>query len=532
MSPWYRTASDDFDISEFPKNFTIYGSNDGNNWYSVFVSPSQTLTAASGSGATTEATSYSITSDECYKYFGLVVTENNSGNYSVAGHGTAIGNLQFFGTPGPTTLDKGSLSLTRSLDVPRVSRYDVDTETPRPEKLLVDFDTTVNDSPTDISGRGNHGVFRESASYSPADKAFNLDGTNKNIRAELNNTETGNQYHSVSLWFKILSGQSSNWRNIFECGENPRSGTSDISLYIPGGQDKLSFTNGVVHMYSDTLTNLYFQWHHIVLTYDGANRNMYLDGALIKTLATTSWAGVANMSLTLGKNNASSAGSEGCDCHISNFKLYWQTALEPSEVKKLYNLGRTGRSMVISDTAVGIGKVPEAQLDVRGIGKFGSIYAPGTVIQAKFFEGTLNFITNLAATSGNIGIDAATGLKLSIIPRKSSSTIIGSFTTLYHYNGSTINGVRMQIWRKVGSTYTRVYGSGSHDLHYYGLNNGSMHVYISLNFHDNPNEEGVEVEYEMRAELYHTPQPSEKRLYLGNNGNQPSSVQLLEIGGE
>ena len=46
--------------------------------------------------------------------------------------------------------------------------------------------------------------------------------------------------------------------------------------------------------------------------------------------------------------------------------MYWLTALEPSEVKKLYNLGRTGRSMVISDTAVGIGKVPEAQLDVRG----------------------------------------------------------------------------------------------------------------------------------------------------------------------
>ena len=50
---------------------------------------------------------------------------------------------------------------------------------------------------------------------------------------------------------------------------------------------------------------------------------------------------------------------------ISNFKLY-EVALEPSEVKKLYNLGRTGRSMVISDTAVGIGKAPEAQLDVRG----------------------------------------------------------------------------------------------------------------------------------------------------------------------
>jgi hypothetical protein len=32
-------------------------------------------------------------------------------------------------------------------------------------------------------------------------------------------------------------------------------------------------------------------------------------------------------------------------------------------------LGRTGRSMVISDTAVGIGKVPEAQLDVRGVAR-------------------------------------------------------------------------------------------------------------------------------------------------------------------
>jgi hypothetical protein len=50
---------------------------------------------------------------------------------------------------------------------------------------------------------------------------------------------------------------------------------------------------------------------------------------------------------------------------VSNPKIY-SVALEASEVKKLYNLGRTGRSMIISDTAVGIGKVPEAQLDVRG----------------------------------------------------------------------------------------------------------------------------------------------------------------------
>ena len=312
-------------IDRAPHTGSIFGSNDGGTTWSQVASWSGLIWTVG------ESKPIQINSSVLYSTYRLVANKlaNTSGNASRFN----IDRWQLFGTPGPTTLDKGSLTLGRSLDVPRISRYDVDTETPRPEKLVVDFDTTVNSSPTDISGQGNHGVFRESASYSPADKAFNLDGVSKNIRAELNNTETGNQYHSVSLWFKILSGQSSNWRNIFECGENPRSGTSDISLYIPGGQDQLSFSNGGGHMYSDTLTNLYFQWHHIVLTYDGANRNMYLDGALIKTLATTSWAGVANMSLTLGKNNASSGGSEGCDCHISNFKLYWQTALEPSEVR-------------------------------------------------------------------------------------------------------------------------------------------------------------------------------------------------------
>jgi hypothetical protein len=318
-----------------------------------------------------------INSPKYYSQYGFIVTKKLNNTYTASGPTqgdyVAVTEIQYFGTPGPTTLDKGSLTLGRSLDVPRISRYDVDTETPRPEKLLVDFDTTVNSSPTDISGRGNHGAFGGSAYYSSGDKAFILannpaavsSASTHYIEVELNNTETGNQYHSVSLWFKVLSGQNSSWRSIFESSENPRSGNGSISLYVKGATDVLVFAHGVTNLESDPISNLYFQWHHIVLTYDGANRKMYLDGVLIKTVATTTWSGVANMTLRLGKNNATS-GNEGCDCHISNFKLYWQTALEASEVQKLYRLGRTGRSMVISDTAVGIGKVPEAQLDVRG----------------------------------------------------------------------------------------------------------------------------------------------------------------------
>ena len=118
-----------------------------------------------------------ITDPRPYKYFAIVITRRVGGSTA----GVSIRDLQFFGTPGPTTLDKGSLTLGRSLDVPRISRYDVDTETPRPEKLVVDFDTTVNSSPTDISGQGNHGSVLRGASYSAADKAFNFDGTNDTI---------------------------------------------------------------------------------------------------------------------------------------------------------------------------------------------------------------------------------------------------------------------------------------------------------------------------------------------------------------
>ena len=84
--------------------------------------------------------------------------------------------------------------------------------------------------------------------------------------------------------------------------------------------------------------------------------------------------------------------SDACDGLISNPKIY-SVALEPSEVKKLYNLGRTGRSMVISDTAVGIGKVPEAQLDVRG-----NIYTSGCVRQRG-----LPLLKACSTLSGNIG---------------------------------------------------------------------------------------------------------------------------------
>src|SRR6056300_1270544 len=181
-----------------PKSGIVYGRRN-NNWEVVHSFSGVTYTSS------TRQNIQVTHPNEYYNEFALVTTSlaPNGSTY----HNINLTDIRYFGTPGRTTLDKGSLSLTRSLDVPRVSRYDVDTETPRPEKLVVDFDTTVNSSPTDISGQGNHGAFYNGASYSPADKAFSFDGSDDSIRGIISNP-SGDWVHSISFWFKLGIDQS------------------------------------------------------------------------------------------------------------------------------------------------------------------------------------------------------------------------------------------------------------------------------------------------------------------------------------
>ena len=107
-----------------PHTGFIFGSNNGGTTWSQ-------VAAWTGLNWTLgESKPIQINSSVLYSTYRLVANElaNTSGGSSRFN----IDRWQLFGTPGPTTLDKGSLTLGRSLDVPRVSRYDVDTATPRP----------------------------------------------------------------------------------------------------------------------------------------------------------------------------------------------------------------------------------------------------------------------------------------------------------------------------------------------------------------------------------------------------------------
>ena len=174
---------------------------------------------------------------------------------------------------------------------------------------------------------------------------------------------------------------------------------------------------------------------------------------------------------------------------------------------------------------VGIGAItPETKLDVGG-----RIYGSGTVVQVRDRYMQSSWTTTSGSTSGDIPQSLETSVKWNITPTKTSSRILVNFKFIAYFSAmnDSVNGVRCQIWRKIGSTYSRVYGiSGSyHDLHYYSVIQ-NHHTYIPISFVDSPGTTSV-VEYALRASMY----SQVGALYIGNGGHQPVTIQLMEIGG-
>ena len=356
-----------------PKSGIVYGSKN-NKWEVVHSFSSLTYTTA-------EKKNIQVNPNEYYNEFALVTTALGPSGDTY--HNINLTELKFFGTPGPTTLDKGSLTLGRSLDVPRVSRYDVDTETPRPEKLVVDFDTTVNSSPTDISGNGNNGVIETNTagpvSYSAADKAFDCTAGNGNIFTDILTPDIGSDpICSMSAWFKTTNADTTDVQTIMHIGD--QSARTMMNIQVRENRLATGMRENTNHANDEGVATGQIiesnRWYHVVgvksgtgaLTSSNIIFKLYLDGEDVGTPSLGS-GGTAQVNIAATSRKllvgGSISGGSPITGFISNPKLY-NVALEPSEVKKLYNLGRTGRSMVISDTAVGIGKVPEAQLDVRG----------------------------------------------------------------------------------------------------------------------------------------------------------------------
>jgi hypothetical protein len=307
----------------------------------------------------------------------------------------AIKGINYFGTRerGQSTLHDGQLTLTKNLTVPRIGpALDAD-DTPRRDRLVVEYNTstnpTANGTVKDTSGRGLDGLM-VGVTYDSTEKALVFDGTDDYVESGKTILARGTPQHSFSFWVRPSSGDHDDSNSHYlmvwgsETSQNKWSGvalTNDGALahvYHSSGK----FTTGKVLSSPEV-------WYHVAVVVNStsattaANRDVdfYINGE--------SYTGTYN---TFGSNNTSSAyyldwgsgtytsvrlgslhqGTEDSSSSLSNLKLY-DTALTADEVKRLYDMGRCdeGHHVVnFSKTRVGIGlgdgEAPTYTLDVRG----------------------------------------------------------------------------------------------------------------------------------------------------------------------
>ena len=387
-----------------PEDFTIMGSSDDINWTTLRTVTGATWTAH-------KFNEYTLPSTTSYKYFALVISR------TVGSNQVSIQEVKYFGTreQGQSVLHDGQLTLTKSLNVPRIGPpLDAD-DTPRRDRLVVEYNTSTN--PTfegfvrDTSGMGNDGMFHGGASYSATEKALVFDGDADYVESPPLGW-SGAQQHSVSVWIKLDQMTNPNSTSIQNAWTIVNGGAANRVSHLH------IFTNGMIEWAfngnnASTGTGQIEagSWYHIVCVYNGGagngatSRRMWINGDekswnSLGSSSTLNLEPEATFALGYNKqlNNYDHDGS------VSNAKLY-DCALTAQEVETLYDMGRTG-----------------SVANPQPLHIAAPLYAPGSIVQVKS-----SLKTDNSSTSSTTEVDIA-HLSVNILPKFSTSKMLVSYT--------------------------------------------------------------------------------------------------------
>jgi hypothetical protein len=219
---------------------------------------------------------------QTFKYFRLVIEKLGGGNADAG-----VDQWNIFGTreQGQSVLHDGELTLTKNLTVPRIGP-DLDADdTPRRDRLVVEYNTSTSQAtgidPTfggvvrDTSGRGNDGVYYRRAAagtgitggYDATEKALQFTTTNtpeQHIKTSIGN-RAGAYVNSGSFW--INAGTMSANMIILQMGKGADAATKRFQVALE--------TTGVIS-FGINSSNTKFQsgittgsWFHVAYSYDG-----------------------------------------------------------------------------------------------------------------------------------------------------------------------------------------------------------------------------------------------------------------------
>ena len=433
-----------------------------------------------------------INATEYYDAFTLLIQK-------ISGHTNIhIAGINFFGTPAPTTLDDGHLTLGKTLTAPRVSGHAAGAETPRAESLVVHYDTTVDSvasgtTVVDTSGSGNNGTFNGNAAYSSSDRAFQFDGTGDYIvKTGASGLPTGDAIFSVSAWIKILPVASwpsvAQWPNIITYGSAWAG--SKLGGFFVDTNLALNGTVGSSSAKTASGTITPNTWQHVVAVKSGTGQistttyELYVDGV---KLPITGVSGTNTLSLDSGVSVSIGGGFTGVASDmftgkISNPKM-WNVALTADEVAAEFALGRTGKALNVTDTAVCLGgTAPRAQLDVRGSARFDGHLNVSSGNNNGSPVSILNGWKTLTWSGNLVGNGTKSVVIFDRSGRGSSNggQIAGEVTVVVHRDG--LNQTR--AYAKYHVNYSHWYGTtfyGENNEYSNYNNNGISNIQVSTN---------------------------------------------------
>ena len=345
-------------MTGFPKNVYLYGSNDNSNWTILknFTTASKTLGASH-----TESIDYA---PGAFKYFALVINSIHVSGTDVGF--TSIGQIEFYGTPEYDPEAHGTDTIMRS--IPNV---------PNTDWLEVYWDgqdyTSMPATVTDKSGNGATGTPNGGVGFDTEYKAFTFDGVDDYISGTLNNT--GDFSFTVSIWFYETA---SNTHTLWMIGsgsssDNPNPSTA-LAIDSTGSLDFFIFSGLECRLSTFRATYGTHKWHNVVCTRVGKTLKYFINGVQQNITLTGADEGLslaANTVFNIGARTGNQLGQNPFQGSIANFRLF-NRALTGDEVWQLYAyqkeyFGHGNLGMTLKGGRLGIGtSEPMALLDVRG----------------------------------------------------------------------------------------------------------------------------------------------------------------------
>lgn len=139
---------------------------------------------------------------------------------------------------------------------------------------------------------------------------------------------------SASLWYK--SSTTGTNKQLLLFGNSSQASKSVIYVYTTTGDAIQLDTSGAGLITSSNTTSLDGAYHHLVITYDGANNfAMFIDNSSVGTGSTGSM-NLGSNSMSIGYDNLNTRFAWGSQIDIVHF---FNVQLSGSEITELYNSG-------------------------------------------------------------------------------------------------------------------------------------------------------------------------------------------------